>query len=242
MTTVWHEHLDASEERDVVAGAYPGARFRPDAWRVPMSPVRDDDAQFRMVAADLMRGEIVYLLPGGELAHAPDCQHTVHEVSGLRRPPSRLFRVDLSFPATAFGPAGPVNPKARIGAGPLGSFGLTPGMQELRYLGHPHLSGDGRGDAWACPLPPHDTEWTWQSGAVLAYLDQVAIWLFKTEVWAATRKWPLYTGLWLGEAAGHAPVEVLAYSAEGACRCGSGRRYGDCHRALDLREWFKRAA
>lgn len=240
--TTSYDHLDVPEERDAVTAAYPGTKFRSDAWLVPMRPISACDTEFLMVAVDLMRGEVVNLLPGGELAHSPDCPQCAHEVTELRRPSPRLFRVHLSLPTVAFGPAGPTHPRARIGVGPLGSVGLTPSMQESRYRGHPHLSGDGRGDAWACPMPPHDTEWTWQPGSVLAYLDQVAIWLFKTEVWAATRMYPLGAGLWLGDAAGHAPADVLQYSPGGACRCGSGRRYGDCHRQIDLQAWFMRAA
>ena len=58
---------------------------------------------------------------------------------------------------------------------------------------------------------------------MLAYLDQLAIWLLKTAVWMEHRRW-------LGPDTGHDPRFLLhGTKASGACWCGSGRRYGDCH-------------
>lgn len=99
----------------------------------------------------------------------------------------------LTYPVAGQGKTWAEHPKVRV---------LDPAIADVYPL-HPHIfrRSDPQ-DAWACPVSPQDNRWTWKSGATVAYLDQVAIWLLKTQVWATTGVGAAGLGKWVGPATG----------------------------------------
>lgn len=225
---IWHWEAECTS----VLEAYPGAKFREidsrGAWVVPMRPI-PESLDLNAVVADLELELPVRILVSGQLSHSPMCQRPrlAHELRVALSIRKRTYEVVLELPETHRGSAGDVNPNARIPSViPLDLKGPNE-ISAKTHPTHPHLSGDGRGDSWACPLPPHDTDWGWKPGAIVQYLDYVAIWILKTEIWERT-------GHWVGPAVSHLPADVLSIEPGRPCRCGRGEPYGDCHRRLDL--------
>lgn len=223
-----------------VKEAYPNASFferlnergvAVRGCRVIMDPIpRPED--LAMVLADLEAEEEVSIGLNGKISHSGDCAtpREKHQKRGLAlRLAHRRFTAELEFPPNLFAVLGPVHPKFRV---------LDPVTSLRTHPAHPHLFGDNRtGDAWACPVTAQTTTWKWQTGATLEYLDQCAIWLLKTEVWAATGGRVLSGfGRWIGPSTSHQPRDVLrATDSEGPCRCGSGQKYKECCFVRDLR-------
>jgi len=195
------------------------------------------DADFHLVLEDLMADQSVRLLPGGQLAHSWKCERKHLDATVLKiTVPPRRFVVSLEYPELPDGDTGPIHPRARVGTGLMMSVAPGPEISRRTLPYHPHLSYDNKEDSWACPLSPHETDWTWKHGGTREYLDQVAIWIFKTEVWARTGG-VLGGGLWVGTSVSHEPTDVLASVApDSPCRCGSGTSYRRCHMPFDLRQ------
>lgn len=182
------------------------------------------------VLADLKRGLAVGIGVGGKLHHSNaecmdgDEQHPV-ALSNTRLP-NRKYLIGLSYPP-GIGTSFPIHPRARI---------IAPHLNQVTADAHPHMHHVAdAGDFWACPLAPHTTAWRWETGATLSYLDQVAIWILKTEVWLGTGGGIGRLGVWLGPDATHEATQVLsAIRPQDPCRCGRGDRYAHCHMRRDM--------
>lgn len=193
-------------------------------------PAPEKSEQGRLLE-DLQLGHTVGVGRNGGVRHrSDDCLNEgkhPETLSGLRLP-NRSWLIELAYPPAPGNPF-PIHPRARV---------VLPNLDSQVVYAHPHMHkafGARIQDAWACPLPPHSTEWQWYPGATLAYLDQVAIWVLKTEVWLATGGGIGQLGVWLGESASHEPGDVLAeVNPQGPCRCGRGLRYAECHLVSDL--------
>ena len=237
-TQWWRRILDWESEQAEVTASYPGAAFTAvegrGVWRVHMRPIPRAD-RIHSVLADLQAEVTIRILESGELGHSTSCQTEHGRPATLTTPlRPRTYTVLLEYPPSPFGAAGPIHPRARVIPRSVAARGLAPEISLATRPGHPHLFFDRRGDSWACPLPPNDTSWTWENGATVAYLDQVAIWIVKSEVWSVT-------GQWLGPALSHAPEQVLTTIPPAApCRCGSGAEYRHCHQPGDARDWVGR--
>lgn len=197
-------------------------------WRVVMDPIPPAD-ELHAVLADLEQGFICDVGLRGRIQHSDaDCgsMSPDHEVLLPRvRVPRRPYIVELIYPLKLNGGAGPIHPQARV---------VQPEMTFRTYPRHPHMNGDLR-HSWPCPLSPHATTWSWAEGATWSYLAHVALWILKTEAWARTGGGIGRQGTWVGDATPHTPLHVLStVDPIGPCRCGRGKRYEDCHLALDL--------
>ena len=224
-----------NEEGDVVA-KYPGTTSRiasedghpTKILRVPVTPTPPPE-DIGIVLADLRAGRCVGFMPGGRIVHLQGCPISTNEHDRLLpqlRLPTRRYVVDLTYPRVMTRPAGPVHPVARV---------VQPEISARTVPLHPHLSYTRDGsDSWVCPISPHDTNWHWYPGATTDYLDQVAIWLLKTDVWLLTGGGILSTATWVGAAASHEPAVVLTYPPSMPCRCGSGVEYARCCRPRDF--------
>jgi len=220
---------------------YPEANFwlapqpsQPSSLTIQASVVPTAD-ELIPVIADLARDRSVSMGIRGRLSHNPAaCHDEMHEIGVLLKLPRRSWLLELCYPLLPGG-RHPVHPKMRIRA---------PMLPSSVWETHPHThranGTRGYADYWACPLPPHETEWSWTNGGTPGYLDQACIWLFKTEVWLATGGQARVPGTWLGDDATHDPARVLASIPPGApCRCGRGIEYGRCHREVDERDLLR---
>lgn len=231
----WLAAVDRRRELERIQRFYPGSCFqlprqpgKSAILHLPMLPV-PNEAERTLVFADLRENLTVGLLPSGRVCHS-GVQCSTSEAGHARylenlKFSDGLWWLTLSYPPTP-GPHYSNHPQARI----VSPIPLT------QLLSHPHLSRSADGDVWACPIPPHATEWSWRSGGTLGYLDQLSLWLLKTQVWIATGGGIGRFGIWLGAAGSHQPTDVLSSTdPDDPCTCGRGMRYADCHRPLDLR-------
>lgn len=231
----WRDSAWWKTERQFVKDFYPGAHFyrrineqgeAVGVWMLTMEPApTESEASF--IYEDLELGNVVSVGIGGQILHSENCE-TDHSQNrrnwSLIRLSGQPLRVELEYPANLDGNVGPVHPRFRV----LSHGIVTPH--------HPHLyQMSGHQNYWACPITPHGTDWSWENGGTLGYLDQCATWLLKTEIWIATggENFPSLRR-WLGPYSSHQASEVLnEASLDGPCRCGRGTAYKDCCFARD---------
>lgn len=231
----WTDSAWWSAERRTVKENYPGAQFyrrinergeSVGVWMLTMEPAPlQPDAS--IIYEDLDLGNPVSIGTDGKIWHSENCQfahdRTRQKWSSIHICQRRI-RVELEYPANLVGLVGPIHPRFRV---------LSHGI--IGQL-HPHLfQWKGGDDRWACPVAPHGTDWNWDDGGTLGYLDQCALWLLKTELWNATGgdSFPSLAS-WIGPDAGHQPAEVMSEAKEnGPCRCGSGNEYRRCCMVAD---------
>lgn len=183
-----------------------------------------------LVLHDLSQERTVAVGRGGVIRHWEECPvGTDHGelLTGLKLP-AVSYVAEFEYPLAKERAGGPVHPRVRI----LDSEISVRTMPE-----HPHFNRTKDNlDSWACPIPPHDTDWAWCKGATADYLDHVAIWILKTVVWRQTGGGLLTSAIWVGPYSRHDPAGVLALAERGPCHCGSGVEYAGCHRSEDLRK------
>ena len=184
----------------------------------------------RAVATDLELGIAVGVGEHGRLHHSPlECAEGTDTHAQLRQNAhvlNRPFAIRLEYPLH-HGDVVPVHPRAKI---------IYPKLPRQTLAAHPHMHFFTDTDEyWACPLPPHQTDWSWHNGGTMDYLDQLSIWLLKTDWWLATGGGVGRLGTWLGPDATHDARRVLFESDPASpCRCGRGDRYRECHFGADL--------
>jgi len=222
------------EVKDVVQ-AYPDAEWREAidegkptrAWRLTIAPVPTQD-ELRYVLADLDVGRAVAIHQHGRIAHSPKCEVPLDSHAALLpnlKLPQETYLVDLVYRPSPRDASWPTQPKAFI---------MNPEVSVRTYPRHPHMYVGSSG-SWACPLSPQDTQWRWKRGATVAYLDQVAIWLLKTAVWARTGAGLAGMGKWIGSDTSHDPASLISsIKASDPCWCGSGVCYEGCHLQTDV--------
>lgn len=179
----------------------------------PVPPV----AELPLILADLRRGAIVSLEPGGHIRHDDRC-HARHELPVELQHPEALLG-DPAFIVEATFYTMKRDPAVRI---------LDPEISLRTHPGHPHFYANGI----VCPVFPPDKTWTW-TDSVTDYLDHVSIWLLKTLVWNATAR--MGTARWLGDDV-HEPPDVFLRRVDrnDPCPCASGEIYRRCCRQLHL--------
>lgn len=232
----WLKGSQWDYEVDTVKGIYPDAAWadvenwegHTREWRLTMKPIPYDD-WLQIILADLDTGKPVTVGDRGRVGHSSTCPTEGHATftPTLHLPP-REYHISLTYPVITRGDVSSAHPKVRL---------LIPDIVKM-YPAHPHLFWHPNGqDAWACPISPQDNLWKWKRGATVAYLDQVAIWLLKTETWIATGGGIAGMGKWIGPAAGHRPLEHLtAISPTAPCWCGRGLRYEKCHMKAEIEQ------
>lgn len=224
------------EVKDMMS-VYPDARWRDvhkkgadtRAWHLIMEPIPDKE-ELHYILYDLNRGVGVSIGQNGKISHSRKYCELPLECHPLFLPKVKLismrYLIELTYPRIPQNAAGPVQPKVHI---------IMPEISARVYLKHPHMYLDPRHDSWACPLSPQNSQWNWQKGATVSYLDQVAIWILKTAIWAKTGTGIAGLGVWIGPDTSHNPLSLIStIDANNPCWCGSGKSYEKCHMNLDI--------
>lgn len=237
----WTKPATWREEVEAVLQAYPDAKWRKSfgeggparAWRLTMRPIPGED-ELSCVLADLEAGRVVSISQYGEISHSLKCEISVEghlcPLPNLRLP-QQAYLIDLVYQVPAKAAAWSALPKAFI---------IEPEVSVRTYPNHPHMYA-GNGSSWACPLSPQDKGWKWERGATVSYLDQVAIWLLKTAVWARTGAGIAGLGIWIGSDTSHDPASLMStVRPDDPCWCGRGIRYEKCHFQGDVEQAIAR--
>lgn len=222
------------KEISKVQEAYPDATFQHRSCTGKLSGIlrltinpSPDTKDLNSVLADLDRGNAVSISTCGKIAHSLNCSIPLNDHPVIL-PRLRLLKtaysVEIWIQYSHDGTQWPIHPKAYI---------VHPEISLRKYSYHPHLSGDVN-CSWACPISPQDNTWRWEPGSLLKYLDQLAIWILKTEIWVQTGG-SASLGRWIGPATSHDPLDCIGSITLGnPCRCGSGKCYSDCHYSQDF--------
>ncbi len=100
---------------------------------------------------------------------------------------------------------------------------INPEVSRKTHPAHPHLYADGS----VCPFLPSSKRWAWGENTLVDFVDDVAIWVAKHQVYEVT-------GKWIGPAISHDPEHLVRSILPNApCHCGSGKPYSRCHRYDD---------
>jgi hypothetical protein len=202
----------------------------PESWSGIVRPFARADADvLPLILDDLAAGSEVWM-DRGALLHSGNCARAHRPVAYM----DRLGRVtDSTFSLRVIAWPAPMHPKV---------ISLYPEISDRACPGHPHLFRQQPirrfpefpvvvPDA-LCTYRPGDGEWSWKGGTLGQLLDYAALYVAKHVVWQRTGG--ANKGLWIGAQASHEPQDhIRDMDPRGECRCGSGRRYGECCLRLD---------
>lgn len=175
---------------------------------------------------------------GGKLVHLANCTASDHKVlqkavrEALKHIEEKTFKV-----AIYVGRTGRMNLENQ----PI-AIVIDPEISYITYPDHPHINVGGYDkvnnfcfpDSLCYTDNPQQLGNT-QKDRLLNAFDQISIWLFRHQVWEATRRYKK-RGVWIGPEIGELlPSDYPAILEPGRlCRCGSDEKYKDCHSESDL--------
>ncbi|MEC1718410.1 hypothetical protein [Schinkia azotoformans] len=202
-----------------------------------INPLPPED-QIELVVSDIESNKRVFVgYETGKLYHSEHCAseeaHTIDErvKKALKLLQNETFKVVVL----------PKSPEL-LATQPV-AIAVEPEINYFLYPDHPHLNEDGTYNSnFYFPHSfcyKHDhlkfREGKDLYARVLDAFEQISIWLFRHQVWVATRK--LYgKGIWIGKGTPPLPDENFPrfLNAESDCRCGNKVKYKDCHMKADL--------
>jgi hypothetical protein len=207
-----------------------------ETWQGVIRPYAACNERDLMLVLDDLQAASSVCIRRGTLSHDPNCgrEHTAIPVAQGMAVLKRMGGFDAeAFTIRVVVPPAPRHPKA---------IAIYPEISAESHPKHPHLFRHDRrpgslcsgGSDALCTYRPGSEDGDLATSSMTTYLDYVALFLAKHVVWRRTRG-PEGVGLWLGPDASHLPT-VLSRTIEPQqeCHCGSGRAYGECHRAPDL--------
>lgn len=210
-----------------------------------INPLPPED-QIALVVSDIENNKQVYVgYETGKLYHSEHCvleqPHTIDErlKEALKLLQNETFHVVVL-------PKGP----ELLATQPV-AIALEPEINYFLFPDHPHLNEDGTYKSnFYFPHSfcyKHD-HLKFREGKdlytrVLDAFEQISIWLFRHQVWVATRE--LYgKGIWIGQGTPPLPDESFPrfLNAESVCRCGNKVKYKDCHseESINLIQFIKK--
>ena len=192
-----------------------------------------------LVVADIIANKGI-LVELGCLYHDPSCQSPNHKIENqvVKKVINNLKKQTFCI-AVYLNPCGaPLNQPLLMGR-PI-AIAVDPVISYSVYPDHPHLNLSN-------PIFQKTNEYFPDSlcymteklpidnyERFLLALDTITIWLFRHQIWLATRKLE-GEGIWIGPHEGILDDEAFAFRLDpsGRCRCGKGIKYADCHQGID---------
>jgi hypothetical protein len=191
--------------------------------------------QLQMVIADIDDDSGMYLLKDGIVTHSRECNKQTHKLN------ADLLAAAKAIEPQTFRIAVWEGNDLVINGQPV-AIALEPEISYEMYPDHPHISVGCLLEKYCIPDSICYTDNPKELGdepytRVLEAVQQVCIWLFKHQVWLASRK--LGKGIWIGPDVIAKEEEQFYYlrNPYGKCYCGRNMLYSKCH--LDLN--FKNA-
>lgn len=178
-------------------------------WRGLVQPIQTHSNVVELLD-DISCDRPVAVFPGGRVEHLADCTAGHQQRPWMEEitNPCLPFKLEVRYGGNS------VHPRAYV---------LTPALPVSAWR---HVFGDGA----ACPFAPWMRVWSWTMHSVVDYMDHVLLWIIKSIVWLQARTW-------IGKEARHEKEYLLrTIRPKDQCWCGSGSKYGSCHRSKDQRE------
>jgi hypothetical protein len=208
-----------------------------DGWfllEINPVPPRDEIAK---VVSDIDNNKLVRVgYETGRIYHSLQCDSSDHPLSPELEKALEYIK-DETYLVVVL-PQGPI----RLSKQPV-AIALKPDINYFIYPDHPHLNEDGHYD-WKFYFPhsfcyKHD-HMSFQGDLydrVLDAFEQISIWLFRHQVWLATRESGA-KGIWIGKGQPPLPNGLFPrfLNPDNRCRCGNNRKYIDCHMKQDFIE------
>ncbi|MBN4059330.1 SEC-C domain-containing protein [Dehalococcoides mccartyi] len=231
MAGITTERLDrdiASMCRDTYSDAQwvpPNDAEHSGFWAVPIR-AKPDPKELENVVADLEHERTVDLSKNGKILEAKTCtaeHETVQDIEAIR---SHLDSIPDVWNAMIVYPSDIADPKTW----------LRPSWWDTDVMSrHGHLNWDKS----ACVFYASTAgAWNPVENTLSEYVDQLAIWILKSEIWIARGALPDLAG-WPGPGQSHELHVLLRASVNSRCECGSGRPYGTCHRPVHMKELLR---
>lgn len=214
----------------------------PGDWFFIKASPRPSLHSIEMVASDLMSGSSVRVMPDLKLYHSAYCEKDSHDVDDDLLKGSLLHIPEETFDIAIW----EGNEGVRNGQ-PI-AVAVNPLISYYQFPDHPHISASFKCITSNGPVYfPYSLCFNYQETMVpkeeVGYeilhksLCQIGIWLFCHQVWIATRN--------------HGKSQWISYDDVPAieedqfgyfrnpylpCRCGSGRKYIECHFGTDMHQ------
>lgn len=174
-----------------------------EGWLQPIQSCTD----LSPILDDIENDRAVIISKDGEVLHDPQCQyaHSEHRLLSKLSSPNRLFKIRVEdFCSNQ-------QPYARL---------LEP---EVLTENRRHILGTNG----ICAFEPWTFPWDANSSSIVEFVDQCVLWLIKWSVFSQTNEW-------IGSETPHdAKFLFETILPNQNCHCGSGKRYGMCHRNIN---------
>lgn len=202
-------------------------------WFVYETSPMPSSEELKMVIADIENGNDVYVKYNGPLKHLADCRESKHEIekslgtalSGIK---NEKFRVAIWE-----------NTDGVLHGQPI-IIPLNPEINYNIYPDHPHINTGIKALNYYLPESICYTNNPQTLGdnsceRIFNAILQTDIWLFRHEVWLATRN--NRKGIWLKpDVKSDENLQFFFHrNPHGKCRCGSNKEYSQCHLNQDFK-------
>lgn len=193
--------------------------------------------EIEKVIADLQRDRDICLFENGTLGHSKNCRELEHHVE------KNIKKIINKIPDQKFRFAVWENTNGFYGNQPI-VIALDPEINFNIYPEHPHINGCIPANACYLPESLCYTDNPLALGNNIydrtkEAIEQACIWLFGHQVWLATRQ--IGKGIWVipDVKADESRQFASHRSPFSNCRCGSKKKYIDCHLDLDFRRLYQ---
>lgn len=196
-----------------------------------------EKGELNKIVADIENGRTVGVT-GGQLTHLSECDEKHHVIKSgivqkaLKDLSEKTFKVAVYAGNTSL---------KELDSQPI-AIVLEPKISYFLFPDHPHLNAGAfdKINGFYFPNSLCYTDNPAELGdslkdRLLEAFSQISIWLFRHQIWEATRKYKKM-GEWIGPQADRAEdyVYPLLLNPNGVCRCRSGKKYSICHRLSDV--------
>ncbi|MHB1484461.1 MAG: hypothetical protein ACYCYI_07320 [Saccharofermentanales bacterium] len=193
--------------------------------------------QLQMVIADIYRNQGTYLLNDGTLTHSIVCKEYNHLLPSVLTDVIKIIE-PLTFSIAVW--EGNFN---LLSGQPI-VFPLEPEITYDTYPDHPHINASCIWENMYIPESICYTDKPSELGnnsytRILEAIQQTCIWLFKHQVWLASRK--LGNRIWIGPELKTKDDDQFTFfrNPYGKCRCGNNSLYHLCHLTQDFKNGYK---
>lgn len=209
--------------------------FPQEGWflleTTPCPPAGEID----MVVSDIVKNEFIHI-SNGRLSHSKKCILKNHKLNPILQQAASNVKEE-TFLVAVYPGYGLMNNQPAV-------IVISPTITYEKYPDHPHLNIGGFAIKNNRPIfyfPDsvcygyNEQEYgSDEEERLRRTFAQVTIWLFRHQIWVETRKIES-PGIWIGPHTGTISPEYFTNKLNpfGECRCGSHKRYADCHMPSD---------